>query len=196
MTVYFTLYFAIVLIYLVPFKISFNSKLFISFLLIFIYGAFRIDYGSDYSGYEKFFDDFHSQKLMDIDSKYEVGYQLLNMILPSYRMVIIVLTALLSISYYSLFKKYIIRKYIILAFSILFICTFSLIGQLTGLRNAIAINIFMLSITFIIDRKILYYFLMILLGSLFHTSALFMLPLYFITTPNIVTEKSKYVKKN
>lgn len=48
-----------------------------------------------------------------------------------------------------------------------------------GLRQAMALAIFMFSIQFIEKKKLLLYFLFIIFASLFHNSSLILLPLYF-----------------
>jgi hypothetical protein len=189
MSVYFSLLFLIVLIHLLPLnnQKTYNLKLLISFLLIFIFGAIRVDFGADYYSYEKIFEGIHNQNFVNSGLTTELGFQWLCILSPSYRVLLVLLTGLMSISYFFLFKKYVQRKYAIFAFILLFICTYSLIGQLTGIRNAIVINILMLSIPFLVNRKIIPFFLIIITGAFFHTSSLLMLPLYFIITPGILS---------
>jgi hypothetical protein len=79
---------------------------------------------------------------------------------------------------FEFFKKY-IPQYVILGF--LFFFLFSGISiEFNLLRNAKAIMIFLLSIKYIYGKNILRYFLLIILSSLFHISALLYLPLYFV----------------
>jgi hypothetical protein len=79
---------------------------------------------------------------------------------------------------YYFFKKYIPNN-IILGF----VCFFLFNGfsiEVNLLRNSKAIMIFLLSIKYIEERKIIKYIIMILFASLFHVSALLYLPLFWI----------------
>lgn len=53
------------------------------------------------------------------------------------------------------------------------------------LRQSIAMMIFFIAIKYIIDKKFTKYVIMILIAALFHTSALILLPLYFINRINL-----------
>ena len=53
---------------------------------------------------------------------------------------------------------------------------------LDGIRQSIAITIFFFSIIYIIERKFLYFILLILLASLFHKSILVLFPVYFLNS--------------
>lgn len=49
-----------------------------------------------------------------------------------------------------------------------------------GLRQGIAMALFFFSLPYMLDRKIVIYFLIVCIASLFHISALMMIPLYFL----------------
>lgn len=54
------------------------------------------------------------------------------------------------------------------------------LGMTNAVRQMMAAAIFFYAIKFIVDKKIIYYSISILVASLFHHSALILLPLYFI----------------
>ena len=56
--------------------------------------------------------------------------------------------------------------------------------SLLGVRQSIAIALFFYSIKFIIERKVINYLLIIIIASLFHTSVLILMPIYFFNNIN------------
>ncbi len=66
------------------------------------------------------------------------------------------------------------------------ILLFMLAGTFTyminGIRQYMAVSMVFMGIRFILDRKMIRYFLLVLVMSTFHTSALIMIPMYFFTT--------------
>ncbi|TJX13963.1 EpsG family protein [Tissierella creatinini] len=61
--------------------------------------------------------------------------------------------------------------------------------SMTGLRQTIALSILLLSIDYIIGRKLSRFIILVFLGSLFHKSAIFFLPAYFLKTKKISFKK-------
>jgi hypothetical protein len=79
---------------------------------------------------------------------------------------------------YVFFKRYIKNE---IAFGFLFFVLFyGMSIEFNLLRNAKAIMIFLLSLKYIKEKKIIKYLMLNMLGSFFHISALFYLPVYFI----------------
>lgn len=62
----------------------------------------------------------------------------------------------------------------------LFITLYFYYSSLNIMRQWIAISIFLYSLKYAFDKKIIKYFLLVLLASTFHASALLMLPIYYI----------------
>jgi hypothetical protein len=120
----------------------------------------------------------------------EEGFVFLNYILPSHRILLILLASLTCYTYYWLFSKYIPTKLYWLGFFLLTLFGDKmLIFQFSGLRNAIAINIMTLSVPFIINRKIAPYFALTILAYLFHYTVLIFMPLaYFFATPKKINK--------
>ena len=79
------------------------------------------------------------------------------------------------------------------AFSLLiYFCFVYLLLDMTGMRQAVAFNIFFYSTQFIRDQKMVKYLLFILLALTFHLSSIILFPLYFIVNKNI-TNRIMYV---
>lgn len=72
-----------------------------------------------------------------------------------------------------------------LQFSIIMLSFFTLSFTCNGIRQALAVAIFLFSYQFIKSRRIIPYVLCILLATLFHASALLLLPLYFFLCKNL-----------
>jgi hypothetical protein len=187
MKIYWALFGTILLIQIFPLyskKIG-NIKLLLSFFLIFIYGAIRVDFGRDYKYYESL---FYAIKVLYVNYStlnIEPGFYYLNLIIPSHRGLLILLSAFTAFTYYWLFKRYIPYNYHWLGF-----CLMALAGdktlffQLSGLRNAIALNIMAFSIKFIEDRKLMIYGIFCLIAYSFHRSAILIMPVtYFLAKP-------------
>lgn len=160
-------------------------KLIISFVLLFIYASIRVN-GLDYVSYEEAY--YEIQKFYGttgFESRMEKGYVLLNYIMPSYRLLLVLLSGFTCFTYYKLFRRYVPSHYYWLGFILLALSSDKMFFfQISGLRNAIAINIMTLSIPFIIERKIKPYLALTILAYFFHNSVLFFMPLaYFVATP-------------
>lgn len=188
MIVYWSLFLAIILIQLFPASTDKGSKvkLIISFLLMFAYAALRGDFANDYKPYEDIFNDFNNTSITGFfELGREPGYIWLNKLMPSYRALLVLLSAFTCFTYYWMFRKFIPLKYYWLGFVLMALAGGNMLFfQLTGLRNAIAINIMTLSVLLIKDRKILLYFGFVFLAYLFHNSVVFFMPLaFFFATP-------------
>ena len=142
--------------------------------------------GFDYESYEDIFNEANRNSIFNLDREFEKGYVWLNKIMPTYRTLLIFLSAFTCFTYYWIFRNYIPSKYYWLGFGLIAISGDKmLLFQMSGLRNAITINILALSIPLIKKRRIVPYIVLIFLGYLFHTSALLFMPLaYLIATPN------------
>ncbi len=62
---------------------------------------------------------------------------------------------------------------------LLFMLTGTFTYMINGIRQYMAVSLIFMGIHFILDRKMIKYFLLVLVMSTFHTSALIMLPMYF-----------------
>ncbi|MDX8337055.1 EpsG family protein [Candidatus Cetobacterium colombiensis] len=124
---------------------------------------------------------FYYPSFMEGTYVYEKGYmlytQLIRSIFKNYIFYQILTTTIDFIALYYIFKKY--CKYPILAFAIFF----SIQGlhiEVELLRNIKAIILFLFSLRYIEEKKIIPFLLLNLIGIYFHTSAIIFLPMYFI----------------
>jgi EpsG family len=193
MLVYWSIAMFTVLIHLLPVKKDnqYSVRLFVSLIPLFFYGAFRVDFGLDYVGYEDFFDGVKSIGYAS-NERMEIGYFYLNKILPTFRSLLILQSILLCAAYYYLFKWYIPAKYSWLGFLLLFLSgPLTVFFMLSGIRNGIAISILILSTNFTHKRKIILFVIFVFIASLFHKSVLLMAPIiYFIANGTIIKRKN------
>ena len=158
----------------------------ISFLIIFFFLALRYNFGNDYTGYLRDFIELNSLSKIDYFNiayfHYEPGWLLLCRIFGKLGFFVMTsfLASLTCVVYYQFIKKYVPFRYYWLAiFLYIFTPSFLLI-QASAMRQQFAVVIFIFSINYIHEKKPLKYFLCILIAYSFHSSALILLPFYFI----------------
>ncbi|MGL4999382.1 MAG: EpsG family protein [Cetobacterium sp.] len=128
---------------------------------------------------------FYYPSFMEGTYIYEKGYMLytslIKQIFKSYIFYQFVTLTLDFIALYYIFKSY--CKYKIMAFAIFF-CIAGFHMEVELLRNMKAIILFLFSLKYIEERKIIPFLILNLIGFSFHTSAIFYLPMYYILNYN------------
>jgi hypothetical protein len=166
---------------------------FLAFGLIILIGGLRYKVGADWGMYEYLFDDINS--LSDIfDKREEKLYVFFNYLLKQvYNNYSFFIFILFSFSF-SL-KYYIIKLYSPDVFLSLMIYIFGvfLIYDLNGLRQGMAMAFVLLSIPLIVNNKFFYFLLIVMIGSLFHVSAIIFLPFYFLAKIKISNKKIIFI---
>lgn len=152
--------------------------LFITFLIVVCFSGFRYFVGNDYPSYVKTFYTF--QKSNIIFNSVEIGYILLLFLFKKYQAGYFYLAFTCTfISYFFLFLTLCREK--ILKWGIFFIFTSGLLIFMNdGMRQGVAISIFIYATRFIKEKKFIIYVLFILLASCFHLSVLVCIPVYFL----------------
>lgn len=184
------------LLQIIPAKSSKQQiiKLVITFIPLFLFGALRVNFGYDYESYE---DEFYSSKAFGIDQyeHSEVGYQLFNIICPSFRFLLVIQSLFVCLAYGVFFYKYIPNKQRWLALFLLFLSgQYTIFFMYSGIRNAITISLLILVVSFIEHRRILLFTAITFLASLFHTSALIVFPIvYLFSRTSLMTDKEYYI---
>lgn len=180
---------AIFLAFLARFK-SFRFGLGIAFFILAIFMGVRYDWGNDYPAYLNIFykntfnNDFSNNYFIDIftDENSEFGWKILNMLFKPFGFftMVFVLTCFEYYVLYKAIKLYVAPRWYWLA---VFIFTFNSGFMLTGcsmMRQFLAMTIVVMAIKYIVYGNGMKYFLYIMVASTIHTSALIMLPFYFI----------------
>ena len=171
-----------------------KNGLLISFIIIFIILSFRYDFGNDYMGYYRGFQEINRYVTFDIFDKeihFEPGWIVMCILFKPVGFFGMV--GFLSFIYcyllYDLIKKHVpIKLYWLAVFILVFSSDFFL-THLSTMRQTLAILIFIFSLKFIYNKNIILYFSFILLASTFHSSALLLLPIYFLQFVNFKLNK-------
>ena len=130
-------------------KLSYLYEL--SFIMIFMITAFRFDFGTDYLNYyHMFYQISSSSNLIDLIYTFnlEYGWLLLNYLFKElgFFTLIVFISGYLTFVYYYLIKRYVHRHYYWLALFIYLFYSDIMLIQLSALRQAISISLFMISI--------------------------------------------------
>ena len=166
----------------------------VSFVLIFLFLALRYDYGNDYRSYLDEFVRLTSYSSLDYTDEtehFEKGWLFLYFLFKPFGFfaLVAVLAAFNCFIYYRLIKKYVLPNYYWLAVFIYVFNVGFMLTQLSSMRQTLAIGIFLFAIDYIKKKNAIRYCLCIGLASLFHSSALILLPVYLIGVLNWTINK-------
>lgn len=153
--------------------------LIISTISLTLLAGIRGDIDPDYSNYKEVY-DFVNVYLDRGDQSVEYGYLLINVFVKSINLgfqAVIFIMALLSVIPKAIFFY---KKSPNFLFSLLiYFSSIYFLFDFIAIRQAVTISIFMVSLVFILEKKIIPYFICIVLGSFIHSSILLLLPGYF-----------------
>lgn len=151
-------------------------KEYLIFILI-IFVGLRFNTGSDWAGYINYFDS------VDIDTeKYETGFKILNIFIKSffnnYYLLQLVASTFFIIAFCKFFYNF-NKKYYFLSIYLAITLYFSGLFM-AQVRQSIAVGILLIGSKYILERKPIRYFVSVFIASLFHSSAIMALFVYFI----------------
>lgn len=164
-------------------KIGYKLLVIGSFLPLFIVSAIRFDVGTDYSYiYIPLFERLATPGEWFQD----VGFALLNkfvLLFTTDYIWIFIITSFL----FCFFVYYAIMRLSVNTFQsvILIVITSIFFGSLNIVRQSIAMAILIYAIKFIKERELIKYIIFCLIAASMHSTALIMLPLYFVLDKNI-----------
>lgn len=163
----------------------------ISYFLVFLFLGLRHDYGNDYSGY---LTEYLNLKSLKDDSFYfkgnEFGWLYLNYFFKSvfgdfgFHLMLAFIGSLSCFSLYYITRKYVSPKYYTFSIALLLLEPENILVLSSGIRQATAVAIFLLSFRYLMERKYLHYTAGLLFASLFHTSVLVFIPLIGLNIVN------------
>ena len=163
---------------------------FFSFLIVLVFLGLRGYVASDWVSYTQFYSDIpaiYSPSFLDYLSlpTFEKGFvvfsSLIKTISDNY-FVYSFINILIDLILLNILLNRYCKNYYIFALAVYF--AFCSEYEINMLRNVKAIMIFLLSIRYIQNRSFLKFFLINLIGFLFHNSAIFFFPLYFFIHKN------------
>lgn len=151
--------------------------LFFPFLIASLFAGLRYDVGVDYQSYVNNF----SYILKGYQSDFEFTNKLIIELIDSVggdAQVYFMFCAILT----NFFMYYFIKKHsqsVVTSSVLYFFITLFFFASLNGVRQHLAISIFLFSIRYILSKEVYKYIFIVVFASLFHTSAIVFLPLYF-----------------
>jgi len=190
MLIYFLVLIIVMLWIWVEKKSLSRKAFFMPILILILFFSIRdFTVGTDTITYTKFFRDGLVPQYYEFNPEVEVGYQFVEYLIlnftHNYFWLFFFCSLIVVPSYFYIIKKY-STNYIL---SIFIFITFGLYNFFfNGLRQGIAIAICFLALPFLLDKKILKYFIFIFIASLFHVSAWVMLFFYFLIHSRIKLE--------
>lgn len=165
-------------------EIIFKWNLFYSISLIFIVfiSGFRYEVGTDWFEYKKYYELLMRNPYLQYqDQRMEFGYFKLNKILGSLNFNYTALFTLVAIISWGFYFKSFTKFYYLLPISIFFIfCDEYFFWSLNGVRQFMAITIFLYSLRYNKKGDFIKYLTYILIASIFHKSVLILIIVYFL----------------
>ena len=168
-------------------ELKLDRGLVLSICTIFIFLSLRYDYGNDYLGYLNGFREINGYSnfsLTNLSFKgNEIGWVYLNYIFKPFGFFAmqIFLAGFSCLVLYRFIKKYVAPKYYWVALFIYIFQPYHMLVQSSAMRQAVVISLFLFAIDFLIEKKPFYFVSVILFGTLFHSTAYFLLPLVFLS---------------
>lgn len=175
-------------------NISISTAQRLSFVILLVFIGLRGHIYSDFISYYPFYDDlpniYNLRSSFLTEHRFEPGFvlysSLIKTIIPNYFGWVFINTLLDLLVLNFVFKRYTTSRIIPFFFYIGF---YGLMIEFNLYRNIKAIDLFLLSLPFLEQRKFLPYILLNLIGTTFHSSSFVYIPLYFIINkeiPNII----------
>lgn len=156
-----------------------------SFLILALFAVLRYDYGNDYNSYIKAYNSINHGIDVFVNEKL---FTLLNKITPNFYVLIAITSLFFTYVIYRLVSKHLIGGFQGLAVLIFVINPYLFLMNLSAIRQCIAMCIFILAVKFLQDRKPIPYVVMILIASMFHLSALVLLPVYLFVNDKAMSK--------
>ena len=156
------------------------------FLLMFLPAAFRVGIGTDYNTYVKIFNNLARGH----ESKTELGWIVVNQIV--YKNGLGVQWIFAISSFLTLIWLFLLDKdYFYMSIFVWFLYYYT--NSFNAVRNAISISMFYYSYYLCVNDKRIKGFILIILGSLFHNSALIYIPVYLFMCYIPISKKSTLI---
>ncbi|QCT71200.1 EpsG family protein [Eubacterium sp. AM05-23] len=179
-------------------KISKKFYIAFVFIIFFILATFRaIDIGNDTQEYYRVFEliRLKSSLTQAINfTRYEIGYVVLNYLVGKVTSNFSVVLAIVA-SFYLISVLRFIRKYAVSVSNVIILSfTFSMFYDVMNItRQCISVAIFLFAVDYLIERKAIKYFSLVVVASLFQTMSIVLLLLYF--SPKTDFQKASDVVK-
>lgn len=170
-----------------------NKKLFImiSCSILLIFASVRYGYGNDYFSYFQSFQNIHNN--CSNEFRNQIIFYQLNRIIPNFYILIIIASILTIIPVYRLILRWVDVEVMGIAVFVYCINPYLYLMSLSSIRQALATSFFIFAVFFSYRRKPIAYVGSIIVASLFHASAIILLPFYFIANERKFRKRYMYV---
>lgn len=185
MIAYFSIYIFILTSLVVSYFDKFNRKIYyyIVILILILFAGIRFNVGVDYNNYVNLFKDiiYGYDVHTEISFNYIVNF--INLFSGSYQILFLfyaIMTILFMSKFFHFFSNNkMLSLYLYFSFPVFYLASFN------GIRQILAVAIFAYALKFIVKENFLKYFLLILLATAIHKSAILLLPLYWFINKTI-----------
>lgn len=160
-------------------KTRYTKKLLLPFsaFVLAVFSVLRYQYGNDYHSYFRSYLTIRDGSYNPFEGEYL--YTFLNKAIPSFYLLIAVISVFFLYVIFKFVRENLHGVYAGLGILIFIINPYLFLMNLSALRQCIAMCIFIISLKYLQDRKLIQYAAMIVLAAAFHTSALLLLPICF-----------------
>ncbi|WP_440898001.1 EpsG family protein [Amphibacillus sp. Q70] len=170
-------------------KFRFGNKVYMInvFLVLFFISAFRsVNIGNDTQDYFLMFYRFgNMNSVFNLDSTIEIGYRILNRALYTISSNTLILTTVTSAIIIGVFMKFIYKNSKITWLSVLLFLNLRIFYfTLSGIRQSIALAVILVSYKYVKERKFIPFFILVIVASTFHLTALVFLIVYPLSKIN------------
>lgn len=175
-------------------KVS-SYGLILSLLPIFLFLALRYNYGNDYSSYIELFDEISAQGQLVYNADewhVEAGWFELNRLFSDigFFPMVMCLAFFNCYAFGRFVKRFVPRNYYWVAIFIYCFVPDNLLIQASAMRQGVAISLCLISIEFLLEKEFIKYVFIVLFASLFHTSAMVLIPFGFVGALNFSIKRS------
>lgn len=147
------------------------------FFILFLFAALRYMYGSDYINYL----NAYNMIQLGIDPPFDEELCIfLNRISPSFYLLIAASSAAFVWTVHKLLIRNVSRKYAWIGLFVFVISPYLFLMNLSAIRQCMAMVMFICAVRQGINRKFLPFAAWVIFGSMFHKTAIILLPVYFI----------------
>ena len=169
-------------------------SIFISAIILIVFAGLRSsNVGTDTNNYVGIFQDFsyYQGSIFEINTTIEIGYLFIQKIAlffsKQYWALLTTIAVFAVIPYFYVIKK--LSKNVILSVFVYITLAIYLIF-FNASRQGVAVAIASISIIYLFKRSMIKYFLCIVIASLFHNTAIILLPFYFVLTRKITLQST------
>lgn len=164
-----------------------DIALFICFMIFWLVAGLRYETGIDWPYYDSYFRDITPGMVIDnlrslnFYDQYEFGYIMLNLVIRFFTGNVVwfylFIAFFTNVLLFSSIRKY--SNHVFLSLLIYF-TTIYFILDMSGIRQCIALNIFIFAIRYVESGQIARYMVLIVLAAFFHLTSLMLIPVYFL----------------